>query len=306
MTSTRTASVGVFNFYVSGGSESYVVNAKGQIATENLGWEFSPNWLFKGVSFHPWRNGIDVPFDPKTNPKEYVGGYVWDLDHGTTRRWGRKIIQTWRDTAEMAERRTWNTRRSAKELLVLAKEMVAGDEWMDEKTFDFARAVAQAMRRTRGVRLQNVSRNVVRFTYSPDPFTPAVPLHLTLMEFGYGDQSESVNGTITSPSHSGFVVPGGFTKSRNPDELWKLGKQSLDEIIEMARGRTARSNFGYEAWKALENARNNLSTAMSRLQVILNYESPDDPGELQRMVASLEQMGWQLGAMRSTAHALMR
>lgn len=49
---------------------------------------FSKQWKFLGVSFHHWRKGIDLPFkEAKENPSKLVGGLVWDLDHGTLRRW---------------------------------------------------------------------------------------------------------------------------------------------------------------------------------------------------------------------------
>jgi len=59
----------------------YTVDEKGRINGEN-------QWIFKGVSFHHWRNGIDMNlqecFD---DPKAMNGGLVWDIDHGATRQW---------------------------------------------------------------------------------------------------------------------------------------------------------------------------------------------------------------------------
>src|SRR3990167_9564621 len=46
-------------------------------------------WRFIGVSTHHWHN--HVVHNLKSildNPKLAVGGYLWDVDHGTTRIWG--------------------------------------------------------------------------------------------------------------------------------------------------------------------------------------------------------------------------
>jgi hypothetical protein len=105
----RTAGAGDLCFYVSGERDVYIVDSRGCISTEKTDWKSSGQWIFKGVSFNNLRSGIDVSFDPRTDPKDYVGGYVWDYDHGSTRRWGRKITQAWRDTASDASRREWNS-----------------------------------------------------------------------------------------------------------------------------------------------------------------------------------------------------
>ena len=47
-----------------------------------------PEWVMLGVSKHPQRGGVDVKITPDVDPKSLVKGYVWDKDHGTTRRWG--------------------------------------------------------------------------------------------------------------------------------------------------------------------------------------------------------------------------
>jgi len=67
--------------------EWYRVNTLGHI-TQIRNKTFTENWIFLGVSKHHWRNGIDVYFSPDVDAKELIGGYVWDLDHGTTRTWG--------------------------------------------------------------------------------------------------------------------------------------------------------------------------------------------------------------------------
>lgn len=49
--------------------------------------DFSGHWVFLGVSFHHWRQGIDVRFSQTTLPENLIGGLVWDIDHGTIRQW---------------------------------------------------------------------------------------------------------------------------------------------------------------------------------------------------------------------------
>lgn len=138
MVSSRVAVAGDLCFTVQGSNNIYVVNNKGWISTEQIDWIPSRSWVFSGVSFHNMRNGIDTAFDPRTNPQDYVGGYVWDLDHGSIRRWGKKITRAWRDTAEMASRREWNSQFNAadltmnrnlvaKELLAVARDLMAMD-----------------------------------------------------------------------------------------------------------------------------------------------------------------------------------
>ncbi len=67
--------------------EWYQVNKKGFIKSNQLS-SFSSSWKFSGVSFHHWRNSLDIKYGPEINPQSIVGGIVWDIDHGTTRQWG--------------------------------------------------------------------------------------------------------------------------------------------------------------------------------------------------------------------------
>lgn len=71
--------------------EWFKVNADG-FMTQDHNQDFSGKWLFLGVSFHHWRNGIDVRFSSKTLPENLTGGIVWDSDHGTTRTWGGQYL----------------------------------------------------------------------------------------------------------------------------------------------------------------------------------------------------------------------
>ena len=71
--------------------ENFVVNEKGEIARYHCftPQPFSPTWIFQGVSTHHWHNHIVFTLDELfEHPEMGVNGYVWDLDHGTTRRWG--------------------------------------------------------------------------------------------------------------------------------------------------------------------------------------------------------------------------
>uniref|UniRef100_A0A6M3LQN3 Uncharacterized protein n=1 Tax=viral metagenome TaxID=1070528 RepID=A0A6M3LQN3_9ZZZZ len=66
--------------------EWFKVDESGNMTQEkNNG--FSGNWKFLGISFHHWRNGIDVHYHAKILPENIIGGMVWDLDCGTTRQW---------------------------------------------------------------------------------------------------------------------------------------------------------------------------------------------------------------------------
>lgn len=148
MASTKhTAATGDLCFYVTGSNDIYVVNGRGEIATRQLDWKHSPRWIFKGVSLHHWRNGIDVPFNPRTDPKAYVGGYVWDSDHGSTRTWSnRKIVQAWRDTADDAERREYN-KRFASEVVWQAPSGVneaAWEKWLSDVSPELERVLKSA------------------------------------------------------------------------------------------------------------------------------------------------------------------
>ena len=56
-------------------------------------YTFSGQWKFTGMSFHNWANHIVAPWERirnalVTGEKSNFQGYVWDVDHGTTRRWG--------------------------------------------------------------------------------------------------------------------------------------------------------------------------------------------------------------------------
>ena len=129
----------------------------------------------------------------------------------------------------------------------VAKQVIAGDEWFDKQTEEFVKQLIGVMKRDHTIRVTGVNRNRIRFTHSPNILVH-VPLVLEVMEFGYlgardgSDEDdgkpayESLNGTIFSEEVAAFRIPGGTTNKRDPVEFWKTAKDSLDEIIRMARG----------------------------------------------------------------------
>lgn len=70
----------------------YAVNEAGEMTSEHEFPHFSGAWKFLGVSFHHWRNGIDVHFTKDTKAAALIGGRVWDLDHGSTRVWSGRYF----------------------------------------------------------------------------------------------------------------------------------------------------------------------------------------------------------------------
>ena len=81
--------------------EHYKVNGDGDI-TQNKNNDFSKQWQFLGVTFHHWRTYLDIHYHQDIAPKDLIGGLVWDIDHGTTRKWagryhGRlpRITEAW-------------------------------------------------------------------------------------------------------------------------------------------------------------------------------------------------------------------
>lgn len=75
--------------FTSGGND-YIVNEKGHINGNGIGY-FSPKWIFLGGSRHHWRNGIDVTLKEAFDFPGLLDGCIgWDIDHGTTRKWGGK------------------------------------------------------------------------------------------------------------------------------------------------------------------------------------------------------------------------
>ena len=66
----------------------YQVNEQGHINANGIG-HFSDTWLFLGGSSHHWHNRITVTLQEAfKNPTTLQGCLGWDIDHGTTRRWG--------------------------------------------------------------------------------------------------------------------------------------------------------------------------------------------------------------------------
>ena len=77
----------ILNFHIRG--ERYEVNRKGQMRRTDMPMEFSDSWKFLGVSFHHWKQSIDLTVtEAFKNPDALVKGLLWDSDHGTPRQWG--------------------------------------------------------------------------------------------------------------------------------------------------------------------------------------------------------------------------
>lgn len=81
-------------FEVFDGHEHFPVTLDGLIGRQGASeQQMSGNWRVLGMSFHP----RSTSFTPWTEIRgrliagQSLGGYLWDSDHGTTRRWGRKI-----------------------------------------------------------------------------------------------------------------------------------------------------------------------------------------------------------------------
>ena len=66
----------------------YRVDEHGRINGNGIG-HFSDTWRFLGGSSHHWHNRVTVSLVKAfEKPEELNGCLVWDVDHGTTRRWG--------------------------------------------------------------------------------------------------------------------------------------------------------------------------------------------------------------------------
>ena len=75
--------------YLSIRGEKYKIHSNGDIERTDMVFSPSEEWKFLGVSTH-WRNNHIVHSfeDIWDKPELALKGYVWDLDHGTTRMWG--------------------------------------------------------------------------------------------------------------------------------------------------------------------------------------------------------------------------
>lgn len=73
-----------FNFM----GKPYSVTESGHIKANGLG-DYSPSWIFLGGSSHHWHNRVTVTLAEAFElPGLLNGCFGWDIDHGTTRRWG--------------------------------------------------------------------------------------------------------------------------------------------------------------------------------------------------------------------------
>ena len=70
--------------------EWFVVKQNGDMSQENRANnnDFSGEWQLLGVSTHHWQNHIHYQLSELfDNPGNMIYGLVWDLDHGTVRKW---------------------------------------------------------------------------------------------------------------------------------------------------------------------------------------------------------------------------
>jgi hypothetical protein len=117
----------------------------------------------------------------------------------------------------------------------------AGDEWVDDNTKNFVRQLAEVMNadKEKVYDIMAPQGHEILFWYIVKD--RPIKLKLSVMEFGYAGEdavhSESLNGTITAPTGSDFLLPGGTTRTRNPNEFWNDAKRNLDEIFAMALDR---------------------------------------------------------------------
>jgi len=128
---------------------------------------------------------------------------------------------------------TMNRKALVRELAIVAKVLLAGDEWVDAGTIEFSKELAKVMKSDRDIDDADAEAGTVRFSYSPNILV-SIPLVLRLTEFGFGGVSESVNGMIYSEEVRAFRVPGGFTNKRDARELWRKAKVNLLDIMRRA------------------------------------------------------------------------
>lgn len=76
----------ILRFYFRG--QIYNVDEKGRINANSLNY-FSDNWIFLGGTKHHWSNHITITREMAFQNPELLNGCLgFDLDHGTTRKWG--------------------------------------------------------------------------------------------------------------------------------------------------------------------------------------------------------------------------
>jgi hypothetical protein len=127
-------------------------------------------------------------------------------------------------------------REAIKQLVAIAKTLVAGDEWVDDNTYLFVKALAKEMSRDPAIKITKVEFEHINFEFSI--MLATIPLVMRVQEFGYlGEEevtSESLNGDIYSEKNRSFRIPGGTTRKRDPKEFWQGARKMLLEIFEQA------------------------------------------------------------------------
>jgi len=73
------------------GYSYYPVTYSGKITNQGSK-EFSGGWTVLGMTTHHWSTR-PIPWEQlrRKLDREPLSGYLWDDDHGGTRRWGRKV-----------------------------------------------------------------------------------------------------------------------------------------------------------------------------------------------------------------------
>jgi len=81
----------------------YVLSPLGHLSSfnamvSNFSYSFASDWVALGVSYHHWRQRFYTFWAQAfSNPAVLESGYLWDVDHGTVRCWGNRIVsaQIW-------------------------------------------------------------------------------------------------------------------------------------------------------------------------------------------------------------------
>lgn len=76
--------------YFEARGEWYKVKEDGSMLQKNNAYnEWSQDWKLLGVSHHHAKNYTDTSVSEIfENPEKMINGYVFDIDHGTVRKWG--------------------------------------------------------------------------------------------------------------------------------------------------------------------------------------------------------------------------
>lgn len=87
------------------GNEYYPVTRRGYIGRQGWTTGFGEHWKVKGMTFHHWGKYLTLWKDllSRLDAGETLKGYLFDIDHGTNRQWGRKVEVYKRDRRDFGE-----------------------------------------------------------------------------------------------------------------------------------------------------------------------------------------------------------